>query len=154
MSIIFIFAGILIALGVSALVAIVRRGKLPKAEESERAEIIKQLLALSEREASTSPMAPSGVKSPRLTFRSAVATDASPKGTNREQNSKPKNWPQGRKSPILLRPKGGEVEEQIRRRAYELYQQRGGVGGNPTDDWLQAKEEVLRSKGQAGKTVS
>jgi len=39
-----------------------------------------------------------------------------------------------------------EIEEQIRKRAYELYQERGGVDGNATDDWRQAKEEVLRSK--------
>ena len=34
------------------------------------------------------------------------------------------------------------VEEKIRTRAYELYLQRGGVGGSPEQDWLRAKEEV------------
>ena len=34
-------------------------------------------------------------------------------------------------------------EERIRRRAYELYVQRGGVGASDVDDWLQAEEEVL-----------
>ncbi|HEU5335176.1 MAG TPA: DUF2934 domain-containing protein [Terriglobales bacterium] len=34
------------------------------------------------------------------------------------------------------------VEERIRRRAYELYEQRGRVDGNDVEDWLQAKEEV------------
>lgn len=34
------------------------------------------------------------------------------------------------------------VEEKIRTRAYELYLQRGGVGGSPDQDWLRAKEEV------------
>jgi hypothetical protein len=34
------------------------------------------------------------------------------------------------------------VEEKIRRRAYELYLQRGDVGGSPEQDWLRAKEEV------------
>lgn len=33
-------------------------------------------------------------------------------------------------------------EEQIRRRAYELYVQRGGVGGNQADDWLRAEAEL------------
>ncbi len=34
------------------------------------------------------------------------------------------------------------VEEKIRTRAYELYLQRGGVGGSPEQDWLRAKDEV------------
>ncbi len=35
-----------------------------------------------------------------------------------------------------------ELEEQIRRRAYELYEQRGRVDGYALDDWLQAEAEV------------
>jgi hypothetical protein len=34
------------------------------------------------------------------------------------------------------------LEEKIRTRAYELYLQRGGTGGSPEQDWLQAKEEI------------
>jgi len=33
--------------------------------------------------------------------------------------------------------------EQIRRRAYELYKERGRVDGYGLDDWLQAEAEVL-----------
>ena len=33
-------------------------------------------------------------------------------------------------------------EEKIRARAYELYLQRGGMGGSPEQDWLQAKSEI------------
>jgi hypothetical protein len=47
-----------------------------------------------------------------------------------------------------------EIEEQIRQRAYELYQERGGLDGNATDDWQQAKEEVLSSKAKAATTSS
>jgi hypothetical protein len=32
--------------------------------------------------------------------------------------------------------------EEIRRRAYELYQARGGTGGSDMDDWLTAEREV------------
>jgi len=39
-----------------------------------------------------------------------------------------------------------ELEEQIRRRAYELYEQRGRVDGHALDDWLQAEAEVLSAK--------
>ena len=41
---------------------------------------------------------------------------------------------------------GGDHEEQIRRRAYELYEQRGRVDGFALDDWLQAESELKQSK--------
>jgi hypothetical protein len=41
------------------------------------------------------------------------------------------------------------LEERIRRRAYELYVQRGNQLGNELDDWLQAEEEVRRAQEQA-----
>ena len=34
------------------------------------------------------------------------------------------------------------LEEEIRRRAYELYLQRAGTPGNPSQDWLVAEQEV------------
>jgi hypothetical protein len=40
----------------------------------------------------------------------------------------------------------GDLEEKIRRRAYERYQQRGRVDGHALDDWLQAKAEILETK--------
>lgn len=36
------------------------------------------------------------------------------------------------------------LEEQIQRRAYELYVERGNQSGSELDDWLQAEEEILR----------
>jgi hypothetical protein len=45
------------------------------------------------------------------------------------------------------RPK--ELTDQIRFRAYEIYQQRGMIDGAELDDWLQAEEEIaeeLRAK--------
>ncbi|MBV8477752.1 MAG: DUF2934 domain-containing protein [Acidobacteria bacterium] len=35
------------------------------------------------------------------------------------------------------------LEDEIRRRAYELFEQRGGAPGNEQDDWLRAESEVL-----------
>ncbi len=35
--------------------------------------------------------------------------------------------------------------EEIRRRAYELYLERDGVGGDEVDDWLQAEAELGRN---------
>ena len=35
------------------------------------------------------------------------------------------------------------IEEEIRRRAYELYEQRGRRGGSPEEDWSRAETEIL-----------
>ncbi|MCU1275925.1 MAG: hypothetical protein JWO48_3356 [Bryobacterales bacterium] len=44
------------------------------------------------------------------------------------------------------RPEKLPLEEQIRRRAYELYIQRGNQSGSEFDDWLQAEEEIRRAR--------
>jgi len=40
------------------------------------------------------------------------------------------------------------LEDEIRRRAYELYEERGGIPGRENDDWLVAEREVLARYGQ------
>lgn len=50
--------------------------------------------------------------------------------------------------PIRSKPPDAGVEEQIRQRAYQLYEERGRLDGNAMEDWLIAEEEVLGS-GQA-----
>jgi hypothetical protein len=37
-------------------------------------------------------------------------------------------------------------EDQIRKRAYELFEQHGTQDGNELDDWLQAEIEVLEAE--------
>jgi len=37
-----------------------------------------------------------------------------------------------------------DLEDEIRRRAYELSQHRGFASGHETEDWLQAESEVLQ----------
>ena len=37
---------------------------------------------------------------------------------------------------------GGNLDEEIRRRAYELYLQRNGMAGDPNRDWFVAEREV------------
>lgn len=39
-----------------------------------------------------------------------------------------------------------ELQEEIRRRAYDLYEQRGRVDGHEWDDWLQAEAELVSRK--------
>jgi Protein of unknown function (DUF2934) len=52
------------------------------------------------------------------------------------------------KKPSTLAPNSGEptvlipIEQQIRKRAYELYEQRGRTDGHELDDWLQAEGEI------------
>jgi hypothetical protein len=40
------------------------------------------------------------------------------------------------------------LEERIRRRAHELYLQRGAGAGSDVEDWLQAEEEILAAEQQ------
>jgi hypothetical protein len=41
------------------------------------------------------------------------------------------------------------LEEQIQRRAYELYVERGNQSGSELEDWLQAEEEVVQAQEDA-----
>lgn len=36
-----------------------------------------------------------------------------------------------------------ELQENIRRRAYELYEQRGSEHGRDLDDWIAAEKEIV-----------
>jgi hypothetical protein len=38
------------------------------------------------------------------------------------------------------------LEEQIRRRSFELYEERGREDGHEVDDWLRAEQEITRKK--------
>jgi DUF2934 family protein len=143
-SFVFIFMGVVTALAVFARLAKACAGKPRRAEKWEKGEIIKQLVALSERENGTSAIASFPARSLRGAPTSATGT------------AKLKGSALGPNSPIPPRPNliDAEIEEQIRKRAYELYQERGGVDGNATDDWRKAKKEVLSSKAKAVTTSS
>lgn len=41
------------------------------------------------------------------------------------------------------------TEEEIAMRAYDIYIERGGVAGDPFDDWLQAERELARGDGRS-----
>lgn len=41
------------------------------------------------------------------------------------------------------------LQERIRRRAYELYVERGNQSGSELDDWLQAEDEILQAREEA-----
>jgi DUF2934 family protein len=42
-----------------------------------------------------------------------------------------------------------ELEEQVRARAYDLYEQRGRADGHELDDWLQAEAELTSKSEKA-----
>ena len=42
-----------------------------------------------------------------------------------------------------------DTQEQVRRRAFEIYEQRGREDGHELDDWLQAEAEVLSQQSKA-----
>ena len=60
------------------------------------------------------------------------------------------------KAPVPVRPKMTEtgIGEQIRQRAYVLYERRGRAEGNALDDWLQAEKEVLALREAKAATTS
>ncbi len=41
------------------------------------------------------------------------------------------------------------IEQQIRQRAYELYEQRGRTDGHDLDDWFQAESEIKSTQANA-----
>jgi Protein of unknown function (DUF2934) len=59
------------------------------------------------------------------------------------------------KKPLTLAPKSDAptvlipIEQQIRQRAYELYEQRGRTDGHDLDDWLQAEYEIKGTQASA-----
>jgi hypothetical protein len=59
------------------------------------------------------------------------------------------------KEPSTLAPKSDEptvlipIDQQIRQRAYELYEQRERTDGHELDDWLQAEREVKGKQANA-----
>jgi hypothetical protein len=59
------------------------------------------------------------------------------------------------KKPLTLAPKTDEptvlipIEQQIKQRAYEFYEQRGKTEGHELDDWLQAECEIKGTQANA-----
>lgn len=147
-----VFIAVVTTLAGFTILAKTCAGKTKKAEKWEKGEIIKQLLALSERENSSSVVAAPPAKGPRSASNSAICGDTSRKGKPRGRDSKRGYANASSQPPVLPRPNQADarIEETIRQRAYELYQKRGRVNGSPTDDWLQAKQVVLSRKARAG----
>ena len=50
------------------------------------------------------------------------------------------------KKPSTRKVSSEKIEDQIRQRAYELYEARGREDGHDLEDWLRAEEEVMEQK--------
>ena len=48
--------------------------------------------------------------------------------------------------PVKVEVNPQEVENEIRCRAYEIYEERGKEDGRDLDDWLRAEDEIIRNK--------
>jgi len=139
---------VVIAVAAFAILARMSANTPKKADKWEKAEIIKQLLALSDDVGRTLATAPPAPRKLRDVSGSAIRSETMRQGTSRKNKPKATGSPRSAKPAISISPKrcDAEIEGKIRQRAYELYRERGGVGGNPTDYWLRAKREVLSRK--------
>ncbi len=54
-----------------------------------------------------------------------------------------------KRSPVIKADENQELEEQIRLRAYALYEARGRQNGHDLEDWYRAKEEIAIKKFRA-----
>ncbi len=54
-----------------------------------------------------------------------------------------------RQEPTQVTKSTTDIQEQIRRRAYGLYEQRGRDEGHELDDWLQSESEATQQKVKA-----
>jgi hypothetical protein len=53
------------------------------------------------------------------------------------------------KPPRMVASDPQQLEEQLRHRAYELYEERGREDGHEVDDWLRAEAEITGKKVRA-----
>ena len=148
-SLVFLFMGVATGLAGIARLAKACAGEPKKAERWEKAEIIKQLVARSERENTSAISSPPARARPATTSATSGDTCAYLEPNSKLTSARTSG------SSIQVTPNriNAEIEEQIRQRAYELFQERGGMDGNAVDDWRQAKKEVL-SKSKAATTSS
>ena len=56
--------------------------------------------------------------------------------------------PKTRQPRSIKTAESNDIENRIRSRAYQLYEQRGNVDGFALEDWFQAEAEVLRAQKQ------
>jgi hypothetical protein len=51
-----------------------------------------------------------------------------------------------RNPPVAIELTENDIQENIRARAYQLFEQRGGEIGHDVEDWLRAEAEILGNR--------
>ncbi len=77
-----------------------------------------------------------------------TSSEAAAKPTKRKASGAAAAPAMAKSAPTPQVPSEHELHEQIRHRAYEIYQQRGGHHGASHDDWFQAEREVMARYGR------
>jgi len=87
----------------------------------------------------------SKTKKPAVRRKPAAETSASPEATPRRRPAAARR----KKEPSTEQPHSGESvsAEAVRERAYFLYLERNGLGGDPVADWLDAERELTSQRG-------
>jgi len=76
----------------------------------------------------------------------AKRSTASPRTPDPDGPARPKTRKTKRATAPETRPSSEPSVDEIRRRAYERYQERGGNHGRHFDDWLEAEKELKSKK--------
>ena len=78
----------------------------------------------------------------------AIAAQSEPVKSETRISAEPRKFEVLKSEPRNTDPRNNVVpinlEDEIRRRAYELFQQRGHGSGSEADDWLAAEREVMQ----------
>jgi hypothetical protein len=101
-----------------------------------------QELSLQER----SPQEPSALTQPR-SLQEMPRPERLPQERLSQERSLQEKSVQRQSPPKPAPGNTNDIEELVRRRAYEIYEQRGSAGGSEIDDWLQAEADILNDEG-------
>jgi len=86
---------------------------------------------------------------PEATSVAPVEAAVAPVASGENGKSQAKSTFKSESRPEIVKPAARpsvvpfSLEEEIRRRAFELYTRRGATSGSETDDWLVAEREIL-----------
>jgi hypothetical protein len=82
----------------------------------------------------------------RLPIKNVLSANGRGRQTTNNEGNKTMTKDVQRKRVATADPK---IEEEIRQRAYELFEARGGQDGYELEDWFSAEEEITGNRGDA-----
>jgi hypothetical protein len=75
--------------------------------------------------------------------------DIGPRAASNIPNKEIRTMKEVPRTTLAATAERSNLEQEIRKRAYELFEARGGVEGHDVEDWLRAEEEIMGSKTNA-----